>query len=52
VTARCLGAICGQFMAFDVHSSRPQRRSDDGQTILNIAWKAEKRGLTWENLWS
>jgi hypothetical protein len=42
VTADVRGAICGQVMALDVHSSRPKRRSDDGQTILKAAlegWK-------------
>jgi hypothetical protein len=34
---RCPGAICGQVIALDVHSSRPKRRSDDGQTILKTA---------------
>jgi hypothetical protein len=31
------GVIRGQFMALDVQSSRPKRRSDDGQTILKTA---------------
>ncbi len=42
VIAGARGAICGQIMALDVHSSRPERRSDDGQTILKAAsagWK-------------
>jgi hypothetical protein len=34
---RCPGAICSRVIALDVHSSRPKRRSDDGQTILKTA---------------
>jgi hypothetical protein len=37
VFAGARGAICGQIMALDVHSSHPTRRSDDGQTILKAA---------------
>ena len=46
VIARCLGAIYGQFMAFDIHSSRPQRPSDDGQTILNTALESGETGVS------
>ena len=52
VTAGAWGVICGQVVALDVHSSHPERRSDDGQTILKAALGARDRGLTWENLWS
>ena len=37
VVAGVRGAIYGQVVALDVHSSRPKRRSDDGQTILKAA---------------
>jgi len=37
-------AIYGQVMPLDVHSSRPDRRSDDGQTILNTVLEAWKLG--------
>jgi hypothetical protein len=49
---RRLGVIQGQIMARDVQSSRPEGRSDDGQTILNTALEAGKCRFTWENLWS
>jgi hypothetical protein len=44
VIAGARGAICGQVMALDVHSSRPKRRSDDGQTILKAALEGLKSG--------
>jgi hypothetical protein len=44
VIAGARGAICGQIMALDVHSSRPERRSDDGQTILKAALEGWKLG--------
>jgi len=45
VIAGVRGAICGHVMALDVHSSRPGRRSDDGQTILKAALKGRKLGF-------
>ena len=44
VIASARGAICGQIMALDVHSPRPERRSDDGQTILKAALEGRKLG--------
>ena len=44
VIAGARGAICGQIMALDVHSSRLERRSDDGQTILKAALEGWKLG--------
>ena len=44
VIAGARGAICSQIMALDVHSSRLERRSDDGQTILKAALKGWRLG--------
>ena len=43
-TAGVWCALRGQVMPFDVHSSRPNRRSDDGQTILNTVPETRKTG--------
>jgi hypothetical protein len=50
VVAGVRGAICGQVVALDVHSSRPKRRSDDGQTILKAALEGYRLGSDLGNL--